>query len=171
MRFVSCPFIHLMRTHWIPTMRHYRCCSARETHQRSLWAYLRWEVGLYFWPCNPTILSCHLHGQLAPTSQTLSWNFLFLWIFSWLASSHHWNLRLQCQLFREGFSDFPVKSWSHASHHLLMVLTCSMIWNSLIYLFMHVYIYVSMYVCIFPAPPSTSMWHLWTATLHFCLLW
>lgn len=149
-RFVSRPFIHLMSTYWMPTMCQ-PCCSVRETHQRNIWAYPRWEVGLCFWHCNPMALSHHPDGHLAPSSEPLCWSFFFIWIFLWLAPSHHWNLRSQCQLFREGFSDLSVKSVSHTPCHFFM-LTCFLICNSL-YLFMHVYSYISMHVCFISWTP------------------
>lgn len=142
-----------MSIYWNPTMCQH-CCSTRK-FIREVYEF---KVGicLCFWPCNPITLSHHLDGHLGLSSEPLCWSFLFLWIFLWLAPapSHHWNLRSQCQLFREGFSDLFFKkvntipltfSWYY---HVL--------WSEIllfIYLCMCIFMYPCMHVCIISCTP------------------
>lgn len=148
------------------------CCSTRK-FIREVYEF---KVGicLCFWPCNPITLSHHLDGHLGLSSEPLCWSFLFLWIFLWLAPapSHHWNLRSQCQLFREGFSDlFFKKSIPYPSLFYDITMFYDLKFSYLlIYACVYLCIHVCMYV-LFPVPHPASMWRLWIATLYALYMW
>ena len=134
----------LMSAYWIPTMCQYCYYSAQEMYQRSPWAYLKWETDPYPAFVIPLLIPHHLQGQLSWSLETLYWNFLFLCNFSWLASQH-WDLRSQCQLFREYSSDFSIKSQPHT---LLSLMYNINMFSGLTFLFIYLHMHIFMYPCM-----------------------